>query len=335
MAPKLDPKKARLSTSIAVEGILYAMAYAAETKQLYGAGSGWSVHQVDLTAKKPAAKKKWTHHDNYVSSLVLLDGVLISAGYDGRLIWTDLKSEKKVREVKAHEGWTREVIASPDQKQLISVGDDMKVCLWDAGNGKLLRSLEGHQTKTPQGFSTALYAVALSPDGKTIASGDRIGEVCLWEAGSGKLIRRLQAKEFYTYDPVKRSRSIGGIRSLCFSPDGKQLAIGGIGKVTNVDGFVGPCRVEVWDWSKGKRTFLGQDRHKAVLNHVTFHPTESILIAGGGGDSGGILAFWDLKKTEPIHKAKPKGHLQHFILDTDSQRILAAGHGGFQIWSIQ
>lgn len=333
MLAKLDPKKAKLGMSIAVDGILYAMCHDAKTNRLYGAGTDWAVYQVDLNDKKPTPKKKWTHHENYVSSMVLLNGVMVSAGYDRKLIWTDLKTEKKVREVDAHQEWIREVIATPDLKKLISVGDDMKVNLWDANNGKLLRTFAGHQTKTPQGFATALYAVAISPNGKTIASGDRIGDVCLWELESGKLIRKLQAKEFYTYDPIKRSRSIGGIRSLCFSPDGKQLAIGGIGQVTNVDGFVGPCRVEVWDWNKAERVFAGQDKHKAVLNHITFHPTESLLIGGGGGDSGGILAFWDMKKTEPIHKAKPKGHLQRFVFDADNHRILAVGHGGFQTWT--
>ena len=176
----------KLTTTIPISGTLFAMAY--DDDKLYGAGSDWSVYCIDLKAKKFKAEKKCTHHDNYISSLVLYDGMMISAGFDRRLVWTELKTGKKIRSIEAHSGWIREVIATPDGKQLISVGDDMKVRIHDARSGKLLQSLEGHKPQTPQGFATALYAVAVSSDGKTIASGDRIGEVCLWEAESGQLI---------------------------------------------------------------------------------------------------------------------------------------------------
>lgn len=116
-----------------------------------------------------------------------------------------------------------------------------------------------------------------------------------------------------------------------FSPDGNQLAVAGIGVVTNVDGFVGPCRLEVWDWRGGKRTYAGQDKHKAILNDVQYDPVGRI-VSGGGGDSGGLLAFWDVAKPRPIHKAKPKGHLQRLALSADARSIYACGHGGFQVW---
>jgi WD40 repeat protein len=209
----------------------------------------------------------------------------------------------------------------------------MLVNLWDAETGQLIRSMDGHARQTPQGYATALYALAVSPDGKLLASGDRVGEVVLWELETGKEIGRLKAPVFYTFDSVKRARAIGGIRSLCFSPDGTKLAVGGIGKVTNVDGFVGPSRVEVWNWQAGEREFVGQDGHKAILNHLAFHPDEPLLIGAGGGDSGGILAFWDLEHEKPIHKAKPEGHLQQFALDMDNLQIHAVGHGGFQVWT--
>jgi WD40 repeat protein len=102
--------------------------------------------------------------------------------------------------------------------------------------------------------------------------------------------------------------------------------------VTNVDGFVGPCRVELWDWRSGERRFTGEDGHKAVLNHVIFHPSQPWLIAAGGGDSGGILVFWDLQSQKLLHKAKPKGHIQRFALDLAAPLLLLSGHGGFQIW---
>jgi WD40 repeat protein len=328
-----EPTHAKLATSCEVAGILYALCWDAEHSLLYGAGSDRSVYRVDLHAEKPTAEKCWTHHGNYVSALELREGTLISAGYDRQIIWADLESGKMIRSVTAHEGWVRNLKVLPDGKRLASVGDDMLVKLWDAESGKQLDSFDGHARQSPQGYATALYALAVSPDGKYLASGDRVGVVCLWETETGKLMGQLQAPTFYTYDPVKRVRSIGGIRSLSFSPDGSTLAIGGIGQVTNVDGFVGPCRIELWDWQAEKRISTCQDKHNAIFNDLTFHPTEPWLIAGGGGDSGGILAFWDRQKDELNHKAKPKGHLQRLILDVPENRLLAAGHNGFQIWN--
>ncbi len=333
MKTAFDPTKAKLATTCEVPGILYALCYDAEQGTLYGAGSDWSVYCVDLNAEKPVAEKKWTNHKNYVSAVAFVDGNVITGSYDQQLIWTKAETGKPVHVVDAHDGWIRDLAAFPDGKRLASVGDDMLVKLWNAETGQLLNTFDGHAKQTPQGYATALYAVAIAPDGKHIASGDRIGNVCLWEVETGKLAGKLHAPTFYTYDPRTRVRSIGGIRSLCFSPDNKTLAIAGIGKVTNVDGFVGPCRVELWDWQSGKRTATCQDKHKAVLNHVAFHPTEDRLIVAGGGDSGGILAFWDAKKEQPIHKAKPKGHIQRFLLDGNGQRLFAAGYGGFQVWT--
>ena len=332
---KFDPTKTKLTSECEVPGILYAICSDPESGNCYAAGADRSVYCIDRNAEKPVAEKKWTHHENYVSALVWNAGTIVSAGFDRRLIWTDVSSGKQLRAIEAHAGWVRDLVFLPDGKRLVSVGDDMLVRLWDSGDGKLLRSMTGHSPKTPEGFSTAIYAVAVSPDGGTLASADRIGDVCLWETDSGKLIRRIKAPAFYTYDSVKRSRAIGGIRSVCFSPDGKQLALSGIGAVTNVDGFVGPCRVEVWDWRSAELIFTGQDKHKAVLNHIEFHPTQPWLIATGGGDGGGILAFWDQKQEEATHKTKLAGHGQRFTLFLESSRLVSVGSGGFQIWNLR
>lgn len=329
-----DPTKAKLTASCEVPGILYALGHDDQNGKLYGAGSDWSVYCVDLAAEKPAAEKKWTNHENYVSALVLHGDEVISASYDQQIIWTRAETGEQVRAVRAHDGWIRDLVTFPDGKRLASAGDDMLVKIWDADSGKLLNQLDGHEKQTPQGYSTALYALAITPDGKYIVSGDRVGRVCIWETDTGKLVDQLHAPTFYTYDPRTRVRSIGGIRSLCFSPDGSTLAIGGIGKVTNVDGFVGPCRMEFWDWQSGKRTLTCQDKHKAVFNQVVFHRLEPYAIAAGGGDSGGILAFWDWKKGKLAHKAKPKGHVQRLILDHPGNHLYLAGHGGFQIWGL-
>src|SRR5262249_8514508 len=159
---------------------------------------------------------------------------------------------KHVRAVTAHEGWVRKLELAPAGDLVITVGDDMKVKVWDAATGSAVASQSGHEAKTPEGYLSALYALAVSPDGKYAASGDRAGFVKVWDPAAKQAVAESRAPEFYTFDAQKRARAIGGVRGLAFSPDGNRLAVSGIGPVTNVDGFVGPCRVELWDWQAGK-----------------------------------------------------------------------------------
>ena len=328
----LDPKQAKLAAAHEQEGILYALCRDPENGKLYGAGADAAVWCLDPGAKEVKPEKRWTHHDSYVSALVWRDGVVVSGGYDGRLVWTDAAEGKKIREIEAHDGWIRDAVVLGDGSKLASVGDDMLVKIWDAAEGTLLATLDDHPKRTTEGYATALYAVAAAPDGKLLASGDRVGQIRVWDVDSGACVKKFHAPAFYTYDRAKRDRSIGGIRSLNFSADGTRLAVGGIGQVTNVDGFVGPARVEVWDVPSGERVFTGQAKHKAVLNHVAFDPSGTWLVGAGGGDSGGALVFWDLENESPHHLVKPKGHLQQFTFDDGGTTLYACGFAGWQIW---
>lgn len=327
--------KIKLAAACETPETLYGLAHDEQHRVLYAAGSQWTMYRVDLAAKELKAESAWTNHENFVSGIVFHRDVVVSVGYDRQIIWTKTADAKELRKVSdAHDGWVRDIVLIGDGSRFATVGDDMLVKVWAMDSGQLLKTFDGHARRTPQNFSTALYALAVSPDGQVLASGDRLGVVCLWKLESGKLLRKLKAADFYTYDPVKRSRSIGGIRSLCFTPDGKRLAISGIGPVTNVDGFVGPQRVELWDWHSGKRAFVGQDKHQAVLNIVTVHQQTGAIVAAGGGDGGGVLSVWDANGLKLIHKVKPKGHIQHFQFSGNGEQLFAAGAGGVQVWDL-
>lgn len=345
---KLDPKKAKVKTTWAHKGAFLGADVDRAGKRAYAASDDFGIHVFDLEdEKKKEPLAVWTGHESYVSTVVCREQggrrQVISGAYDRQLTWWDPEAGKPVRSLEGHAGWIREIILSPDGSQLISAGDDMLVKVWEADSGKPIRALEGHARETPQGHVTALYAVAVSPDGKYVASGDRIGDVRVWELATGKLAASLQVPILYTYDPRQRKRSLGGIRALAFSRDGKLLAVGGMGQVGNVDGLAGPVHVEVWDWQAGKQKLAtGIQKQNGYVNDLIFHPTEPWLIGGGGGGNGMVI-FWqidplpdlekDKKATVPDHWAKQDGHI-HQIRLLPGDRLLAAGYRKLEVWTL-
>jgi WD40 repeat protein len=140
---------------------------------------------------------------------------------------------------------------------LASGSNDNTVKLWEAGSGKLLRTLEGHRD--------AVMSVAFDLVGRTLASGSNDKTVKLWEAGSGKLLRTLEGHR-------------GAIWSVAFDPTGRML-------VTGL--FNGA--VKLWEVGSGKllRTL---EEHGGYVLSVAFDPVGRTLASGGGN----TVKLWEV-----------------------------------------
>jgi WD40 repeat protein len=172
-----------------------------------------------------------------------------------------------------------------------------------------------------------LYACTFSSDGKLLATADKVGHIVVWDTTTGAQVGAVEAPVMYTWDPTQRRHSIGGIRSVAFSPDGRLLAAGGMGKVGNIDHLEGKTRVEVFDWKTGKREmeFPG-DKFNGLVNQLAFDPSGAWLL-GAGGANDGFLMFFDLKAKKVLRQEKVAMHIHDIAVNATAESILAAGHG--------
>ena len=143
------------------------------------------------------------------------------------------------------------------------------VCkLWDARSGELIKELKGHEKNTPNNYPSMLFCAKFSPDGSKLATADKPGNILIWDVKKGEQIGVCRSPGMYTWDPKARRHSIGGIRSLVFSPDGKTLTAGGIAKIGNIDHLGSKARLEVFDWEKGESLHVIEAGLKGLVEHM-------------------------------------------------------------------
>ncbi len=332
----LDPTDLRRLAEWRSQDILFCIARAPGDPRLLVGSSDFGVDALDPTADKPQRQRfAGTGHHSYVTGLAIAGGQLISGSYDRQLIWWDLETGQQRRVQTAHDRWIRRLIASPDGKRLYSVADDMTCRVWDAASGESLATLRGHATETPHGYPSMLYAVAVSPDGRWLAAGDRVGHVAVWDTETFQQVATLEAPTMYTWDPRARRHSIGGIRSLAFSPAGTELAVGGIGKIGNIDHLQGPARVEIFRWREGERLQeLEDETRKGLVEQMVWMPDGKRLLTVGG-DHKGFLTFYDVGSGELLHQEGTGGHLHGVAIARDWQTLAVAGHQSIAEWTLQ
>ena len=330
-----NPEKLKLTKDLNRPDIVFALARLPGGGRVLFGGSDGKVYDLDWGQKKPEPKELGVHGVTYVTGLALAGKLAVSGGYDGRLVWWDVEGRRQVRAVEAHRRAVRGVAAGPDGRTVASVADDMVCRLWDVASGKLLNELRGHREQTPHHFPSMLYAVAFAPDGRHLVTADKVGHVVVWDAATGKQAGTLEAPGMYTWDPTARRHSIGGVRALAFSPDGKLLAAGGIGKIGNIDHLEGKARVEVFDWSVGRQTheFYG-DMPKGLVERLTFAPGGNLLV-GAGGANDGFLLFFDLAARKIMRHEKVGVHVHGVALDETGEALYLAGHHRLAVYGLK
>jgi WD40 repeat protein len=145
-------------------------------------------------------------------------------------VW-DVASKKQVLSLRSPDRAILAVAVSPDSKLIASAGLSNVIHLWDATTGREVKTLKGH--------THWIHALAFTPDSATLVSGAGDGTIRLWDIAKGRekgqLTQRLRAPPQVPGgspgQPAPPPASPGlpwlNIRSVCLTPDGATLLVGG------------------------------------------------------------------------------------------------------------
>jgi WD40 repeat protein len=105
----------------------------------------------------------------------------------------------------AHDAPLTDCAVTLDGKRVVTCTEDGQVHVWNATQGKLLRSFSAHQKPA--------RSIAMSPDGSQVVSGGDDDLVHVWDLATGALVRTL-------------GTMTTGVESVAWSPSGEWIAAG-------------------------------------------------------------------------------------------------------------
>jgi WD40 repeat protein len=179
--------------------------------QIWDAASAKLKHNITLTT------------DTLFGASISPDGKQIAVGgADNSVRLIDLASGKELRKLGNHENWVLGTVFGIDGKRVVSVGRDQAAKLSDTAEGAFLENVNLLRGE--------LAAVARDPrkDVVVIGGQDRVPYMYLMDrpkvmkiADDTTLLRKLPRQD-------------GQIAALAWSPDGKMIAVGGMGLEVNI-----------------------------------------------------------------------------------------------------
>lgn len=289
-------------------------------KFLVGAAFDAKIARWNLTGEQPQELAPLSGHNGWVSEVAFdpAGQFVFSADTWGRLRATPLADEMpqpKWDVAAAHDGGIRALAVSGDGKFVATGGNDRKVRVWSAEDGRKLHEFDKH--------ADPVLRVAFHADSKSLVSGDLKGIVHQFDVVAGTHVRQFDAGVLFKLD---RLQDTGGVRALAFSPDGGLLAVGGT-KPAGGGNVQGVPTVLVFDWMAGtlKQTVdLGQ-ASDVYITDVQFHPAGFLMCTNCGNPGAGKLIYRRLEDAAPFYTGTNMANLHSLSLHPNKTRLAVVG----------
>jgi WD40 repeat protein len=213
-------------------------------------------------------------------------------------VW-DAASGAQVFATKAHAGFVRSVMFTPDDHVLVTTGDDAKVRIWDVATGRVLRTLDAGSGKMN------VVRGQLTPDGRTLVTVTSDGVVKQWDVATGA-----RGPSF-----TLPSQPLG---SGSLSPDGTKLA------TCHVDG-----NARVSELATGRLT-ASFAAHAFAAFDCQWAPNGRLLVTTG---ADGTARVWDIAAGQLVSSLELGGMFSRAVVSPDSERVATVSSDGvLRLW---
>ncbi|MEO1525534.1 MAG: hypothetical protein AAFX06_08855 [Planctomycetota bacterium] len=285
-------------------------------------------------------KQKLHAHESYATSAHwLTDGTVLSGGYDGRMRWFDLNTQKLQRESKLHDFWSWQTDVSPDGTLFASVTGqylaggykyepsperEPSICVGDVETGEILHRLP---------HVPSVQSVAFSPDGRFVAAGNLMGEVRVYDLRLGELANRFTTPDFTSWGIIKSHCYLGGIFAIRFTPAGDELLLAGMGPMRDPMAGNGRQLWQRWKWDVAEPKMTDQthdaESGEGLMETLAVHPSGEFFAMGGrlrGGDWN--VAVFSLKNGNRLATLKTGYRATTLRFTPDGESLVVMGAQG-------
>ena len=278
-------------------------------------------------------------HLSYASGCVLLpDGhTVISGGYDGMLLWHDVKTRRCWRRIEAHRFWNWQLALSSDGRflatttgQYLPGGWKYEPAVESEHSVKVYDTLSGDRVAAFS-HTPPVLSCAFSPDGHHLAAANMMGEIRVWNLEPGAndhLAAQWTTPDFTSWGTIKTHHYCGGIYGLAFSPDAVSLLGCGMGPMTDPMAGNGKMTWQRWNWAKGERIDQIKDgQHgSGLMETVVWHPDGThFVMAGRQAQGTWNAAVFSSADGNLVHSIDTKTRITQARFTAVGQSLILAG----------
>lgn len=201
------------------------------------------------------------------------------------------------RELTGHDGFVSAVALHPENQWVLSAGDDGRLIVWDAPQGRPVRVLPGHLER--------LSSVSLNGDGSLVVSASDDATLKVWDTQNGTCLMSLA--------------TVGSVFAVACSADGRRA----VSSSSGTNNFLGVDNTVLQVWDVEKERCIGE-----LVGHTSAAKTLALTADGQTAISAGddhTVRIWDLSRLTCLRVLR--GH-QHFVTSVcvtpDGGRLLSA-----------